>query len=42
MGRLPMWSVIVANLLAASAMAVYQWKRHPGVLARANRLWDET
>ena len=41
MGRLPMWSVIVANLLAAAAMAGYQWRRHPGVLARANRLWDD-
>lgn len=42
LGRLPIWSVVVANLLAAAGMALYQWKRHPGVLAGVDRMWDET
>jgi len=40
-GELPTWSVVVANLLAAAGMLGYQWRRHPGVVRRADRLWDE-
>jgi len=44
MGQLPAWSVVVANLLAATGMVLYQWKRHPGVLQSVEKLWkdDET
>lgn len=38
-GKLSAWSVVVANLLAAAGMAVYQWKRHPGALQKVDQLW---
>jgi len=41
-GELPMWSVVVANLLAAAGMMGYQWRRHPGVVRRADRLWEDS
>jgi hypothetical protein len=41
MGRLQPWAVVVANLLAAAGMAVYQWKRHPAALRNVERLWQE-
>jgi len=41
MHQLKPWSVVVGNLLAAAAMAVFLWKRHPSVLARVERLWDD-
>jgi hypothetical protein len=41
LGQLRPWTVIVANLLAATAMAFYQWKRHPSVLRGIERLWQE-
>lgn len=41
LGRLPLWSVIVANVLASAGMAYYQWRRHPGVLKGVERLWDD-
>ena len=39
-GRLHAWTVVVANLLAAAAMAFYQWKRHPGALKAVDQLWE--
>jgi hypothetical protein len=41
MGLLRPWTVIVANLLAAAGMALYQWKRHPSVVKSIDRLWEE-
>ena len=40
LGRLPAWSVVAANVLAAVGMAWYQWKRHPGAVRGIERLWD--
>jgi hypothetical protein len=40
--RLGLWSVIVANLLAAAAMGIYQARRHPGALKGVERLWEHT
>jgi hypothetical protein len=40
-GQLRGWTVIVANLLAAAGMAIYLWKRHPGIKPRLDRIWDE-
>lgn len=39
--RLRPWTVLVANLLAAAAMAWYQWRRHPSVLRRIESLWED-
>ena len=41
MGKLEPWTVIVANLLASGAMALYQWKRHPSAIRGVERLWQE-
>ena len=40
-GQLQTWSVVVANLLAAAGMALYQWRRHPGALKGIERLWRD-
>jgi hypothetical protein len=40
--RLPAWSVMVANLLAAAAMATFQARRHPGALRGVEKLWEHT
>jgi hypothetical protein len=42
MGRLPAWTVVVANILAAVGMVLYQWRRHPGVLKGVEKLWEDT
>ena len=42
MGQLSIWSVVVANILAATSMSLYQWKRHPGVLKSVERLWEDS
>ena len=42
MGQLSAWSVVVANILAATGMAFYQWKRHPGVLKSVEKLWEDS
>jgi hypothetical protein len=39
-GRMHAWTVVVANLLAAGAMAIYQWRRHPGAMRGVERLWE--
>jgi hypothetical protein len=41
MGMLRPWTVVVANVLAAAGMALYQWKRHPSVVKNIDRLWEE-
>ena len=41
MGRLQPWTVVVANLLAAGGMALYQWRRHPSALKNVERLWQD-
>jgi len=41
MNQLKPWTVVVANLLAAGAMALFLWKRHPSVLRNVEHLWDE-
>ena len=40
-GRLQPWSVVVANLLAAGGMALYQWRRHPSVIGKIETLWQD-
>lgn len=42
LGRLRLWTVVVANLLAAGGMATYQWRRHPGAIRRVETLWEHT
>lgn len=32
-GLFPVWSVLTANILAAAAMAMYVWRRHPRLQA---------
>jgi peptidoglycan biosynthesis protein MviN/MurJ (putative lipid II flippase) len=39
--RLRPWSVILANVLAAGAMAAYLWKRHPRIAEGVRHLWDD-
>jgi len=41
MHQLQPWAVVVANVLAAGAMALYLWKRHPRVLHGVDHLWDD-
>ena len=41
MGKLQPWTVVVANVLAAAGMALYQWKRHPGAIRGIDRLWQD-
>ncbi|HTK30956.1 MAG TPA: hypothetical protein VL332_03255 [Candidatus Saccharimonadaceae bacterium] len=40
LGRLQAWTVVVANLLAAGSMVLYQWRRHPSVVRGIERLWE--
>ncbi len=39
LGQLQAWTVMVGNLLAALAMAFYQWKRHPNAIRGIEQLW---
>ena len=41
MHQLRPWAVVIANVLAAGAMALYLWRRHPDVLRRVEQLWQE-
>ena len=41
MNQLKPWTVVVGNLLAAAAMALFLWKRHPSVLGSVERLWED-
>ena len=40
LGKLKPWTVVAANLLAAAAMAIYFWRRHPSVLKGVEKLWE--
>ena len=39
LGTLGLWTIAVANLLAAAGMSVYLLRRHPGALKNMNRIW---
>ena len=41
MGALRPWTVVVANLLAASTMAWYLWRRHPRIKETLRHVWDQ-
>jgi hypothetical protein len=41
LGTLGLWTVAVANLLAASAMAGYLWWRHPSAVRNMKAIWTE-
>jgi hypothetical protein len=41
MGRLRPWTVVVANLLAAAGMALFQWRRHPHAFRNVGTLWED-
>jgi hypothetical protein len=41
LGTLGLWTIAVANLLAAAGMATYLVRRHPGALGKMNRIWTE-
>lgn len=38
--RLGLWSVVVANLLAAAAMGIFQARRHRAALRSVGQLWE--
>lgn len=42
LGQLKTWTVIVANFLAAVAMALYQWKKHPNAIRGIEQLWRDS
>lgn len=42
LGQLRIWTVVVANVLAAAGMVLYQWKRHPSVLKGIEKLWEDS
>ena len=39
LGTLGLWTIAVANLLAAAGMALYLVRRHPEALRNMNRIW---
>jgi len=41
LGTLGLWTVAVANLLAAAGMALYLLRRHPGALRNMNQIWRD-
>jgi hypothetical protein len=41
LGVLGVWTVAVANLLAAAAMAAYLWWRHPAAVPGMSRIWRD-
>ena len=41
LGVLGVWTVAVANLLAAGAMAGYLWWRHPAAVRGIERIWRD-
>jgi hypothetical protein len=41
LGSLGLWTVAVANLLAALAMAAFLWWRHPAAVRNLERIWSE-
>jgi hypothetical protein len=41
MGKLRVWTVVVANVLAAGTMGLYLWKRHPRIKESLSHIWDQ-
>lgn len=41
LGTLGLWTIAVANLLAAAGMALYLLRRHPNALRNMNRIWTD-
>lgn len=41
LGAIAFWGVAIANLLAATGMALYLWYRHPKLVLYFNRIWEE-
>jgi hypothetical protein len=41
LGTLGLWTIAVANLLAAAGMAGYLWYRHPQAIRNLRKVWDE-
>lgn len=41
LGSLGLWTVAVANLLAALTMAAYLWWKHPSAVHNMARIWSE-
>jgi hypothetical protein len=39
LGTLGLWTIAVANLLAAAAMAGYLWWRHPSAVRNMRQIW---
>lgn len=39
LGTLGLWTIAIANLLAAAGMALYLVRRHPDALRNMNRIW---
>jgi hypothetical protein len=40
-GQIQPWSIIIANILASAAMALFLWKRHPHIRETLSHAWDE-
>lgn len=41
LGTLGLWTIAVANLLAAGGMALYLLRRHPTALSNIGRIWTD-
>jgi hypothetical protein len=41
LGTLGLWTIGVANLLAAGGMSVYLLRRHPTALSNMGRIWTD-
>jgi len=41
LGSLGLWTIAVANLLAALTMAAFLWWRHPSAVHNLNRIWAD-
>ena len=39
LGTLGLWTIAVANLLAALAMAAYLWWKHPSAVRNMQQIW---
>lgn len=41
LGTLGLWTIAIANLLAAAGMSIYLLRRHPMALRNMNRIWTD-
>jgi hypothetical protein len=41
LGTLGLWTIAIANLLAAAGMALYLLRRHPEALRNMNQIWTD-